>query len=181
MNICWQKWNCFPLNIDSSFFCQTHLWHVEGPRPQLGPRPQPHQATPVTYIAAYGNAGSITYWAKPGIEHVSVRACQLLNPLSHQGISTPFLFLSLSPYWKGLQWDRVIQCVCLKVKTRIGQHVLTQPLGDWVCYCPHCADRDTEAQQGEHAWCHPVRKKVPEIWWEPRPDSLYSLGLAIAM
>ena len=34
------------------------------------PQPQPHQiwATSVTYTTAHGDAGSITHWARPGIE-----------------------------------------------------------------------------------------------------------------
>ena len=55
------------------------------------------------------------------------------------------------------------------------------PLGVCECYCPHCADRDTEAKHGEPAWCHKTRKQVVELGWEPRPDRLNIVDLAIAM
>ena len=55
------------------------------------------------------------------------------------------------------------------------------PLGSWECYCPHCSDRHTEAQQGVHAWCQTMRKHVVELGWEPRLDRLKILELAIAM
>ena len=39
---------------------------------------------------------------------------------------------------------------------------------------------DTEAQHGEHAWCHKPRKQVVELGWKPRTDRLKILDLAFA-
>ena len=65
----------------SFVFLGPHSRHMEVPR--LGsnqscscrPTPQPQQcrirAASVTYTAAQGNAGSLTHWARPGIEHTT--------------------------------------------------------------------------------------------------------------
>ena len=62
------------------FFLGPHPRHMEVPRPGVDqnqscncrPIPQPQQcrirASSVTYTTAYGNAGSLTHWVKPGIE-----------------------------------------------------------------------------------------------------------------
>ena len=57
------------------------------------------QATSVTYIAAYGNAGSLTHWTRPGIEPTSSqRQHWVLNLLSHNGNSwVPKLLTSIFP------------------------------------------------------------------------------------
>ena len=52
------------------------------------PVPYPWQswirAAPATYTTARGNMGSLTHWARPGIEPASLWAlCQALNKLSH--------------------------------------------------------------------------------------------------
>ena len=66
-----------------SLFFGLHLWHMEVPR--LGvksyqsyscrpmPQPQQHQirAVSAAYTTAYGNARSLTHWARPGIEPAS--------------------------------------------------------------------------------------------------------------
>ena len=57
------------------------------------PQPQPWQhrirAASATYAAACNNAGSLTHWARPGIEPASSRIpCQVLNSLSHNENST---------------------------------------------------------------------------------------------
>ena len=59
-------------------FLWSHLQHMEVPGQgsnrsySCQPTPQPqqcrNQAASVTYTAACGNAGSLTYWARPGIE-----------------------------------------------------------------------------------------------------------------
>ena len=44
------------------------------------------QATSATYAAACSNVGSLTSWARPGIEPVSSQTpCRILNPLCHNG------------------------------------------------------------------------------------------------
>ena len=76
------------------FFLQSHLWHMEVPR--LGsnqscsfqPTPQPQQcqipATAATYNTVCSNAGSLTHWARPGIQPTySQIPHQVLNMLSH--------------------------------------------------------------------------------------------------
>ena len=63
--------------------------------------PQPQQlrlqATPATYTTAHGNAGSLTHWARPGIE-----------PASSQ---TLIRFISTEPQWK-LPFDVVFSSFC---------------------------------------------------------------------
>ena len=59
-------------------FLGPHQWHMEVPRQgpnqscSCRPMPQPQQhgiqATSATYTTAHGNAGSLTHWARPGIE-----------------------------------------------------------------------------------------------------------------
>ena len=58
------------------------------------PTPQPQQrrilTASVTYTAACGNARSLTYWARPGMEPAfSWRLYQVLKPLSHSRNSLP--------------------------------------------------------------------------------------------
>ena len=41
-------------------------------------------ATSVIYAIAFGNAGSLTHWARPGIQVAYSRTlCHVLTPLSH--------------------------------------------------------------------------------------------------
>ena len=64
-----------------SFFGQ-HPWHMEVPKLgvemelHLPPTPQPQQrriwAASVTYTMAHGNTGSLTHWARPGVEPTSL-------------------------------------------------------------------------------------------------------------
>lgn len=54
------------------------------------------------------------------------------------------------------------------------------PLGGCECSYPHWAGRDTEAQQGEPAWYHSMRKQGVELGWESRTVRLESLDHAIA-
>ena len=52
----------------------------------LHSRPQQHriQASSMTYAVAFGNIGSLTHWARSGIEPTSSQTLsQVLNPLSH--------------------------------------------------------------------------------------------------
>ena len=65
------------------------------------------QAAPETYATAYSNSGSLTHWARPGIEPTSSqRQHQVLNPLSHSGNSCTtsslsihlFLFVCFLPF-----------------------------------------------------------------------------------
>jgi len=78
------------------FFLQLHLQHMEVLRLgvklelQLRTTSQPQQcwiwATSVTYsiCGSCSNTGSLTHWARPGIELASSQIlCQVLNPLSH--------------------------------------------------------------------------------------------------
>ena len=71
----------------------------------LLPTPQPPQhqirAMSLTYTTAHSNAGSLTHWAKPGIEPTSSwTLCWVLNPLSHNGNSGNILsyISSFSPF-----------------------------------------------------------------------------------
>ena len=60
------------------FFFQLHLWHMEVPRLGVESELQlptyttatamPDRALTVNYMAALGNAGSLTHWARPGIK-----------------------------------------------------------------------------------------------------------------
>ena len=65
------------------------------------PKPQPHQhqirATSATYITACGKTGSLTHWARSGIELVSSqRLSQVFNPLSYNRNSVLCQFLLYS-------------------------------------------------------------------------------------
>ena len=61
----------FPLRL-FFFFFGLFIFLVLHPR-HMWPTPQPHrtQATSATYTTAHSNAGSLTHWARPGIEPVS--------------------------------------------------------------------------------------------------------------
>ena len=68
------------------------------------PQPQQHQiqAESVTYATAHGNTGSLTHWAKPGVEPASSqRQCWVLNPMSHNRNSRSKFFLS--GRWKSMK------------------------------------------------------------------------------
>ena len=70
-----------PVFMTFFFFLQLNLWHMEVPR--LGteselqlsstPQPQQHQiqAPSATYMTAYSNTRSLTYWARTGIKPTS--------------------------------------------------------------------------------------------------------------
>ena len=56
------------------------------------PKPQPQQcqspAASATYTTSHGNTGSLTHWARPGIEPSSLqRQHGVFDPLDHNGIS----------------------------------------------------------------------------------------------
>ena len=62
--------------------------------------PQPQQrgiwAASGTYTRAHGKAGSLTHWARPGIEPTTSQTlCWVLNPLSHKRNSWLFFFYVL--------------------------------------------------------------------------------------
>ena len=90
-------------------FLLPHLQHMEVSRLRikskllLQPTPlvwqHPIQAAPVTYSTACGNAGSLTHWARPGIEAASSqRQHRVLHPLSHSGNSQTRAFLYIPIY-----------------------------------------------------------------------------------
>ena len=73
-------------------FLWPHLWHMD--IPSLGwnqnsscwltLQPQQHQV----WATSWGNARSLTQWARPGIEPTFSRTlCELLNPLNQKGNS----------------------------------------------------------------------------------------------
>ena len=66
-----RKYNCFPLCL--LWFLGLHLQHMEVP--VLGADLEPQQgriwAASETYTTAQGNDGSLTHWARPGIEPAS--------------------------------------------------------------------------------------------------------------
>ena len=82
------------------FSFRLHLWHID--MPNLGvelefhlrarPQAQQHQiqATSGTCATAFGNARSLTHWARWGINPTSSWIpCWVLNPLSHDENSCP--------------------------------------------------------------------------------------------
>ena len=100
-----QIW-CYPLGgsvLFYDFFLVPHLWHMEVPslrvelELQLRPTPQPQQCqirvTSASYVAACGNAGSLTHWARPGTKP---KSSWILALLSHSGNSF-FVFFLLCP------------------------------------------------------------------------------------
>ena len=73
-------------------------WYGVKPELQLRPTSQPWQhqiwVTSATYTTAYGNTRSLTHWARPMINPISLqRHCCVLNLLSHNGNSSPFFKL----------------------------------------------------------------------------------------
>ena len=77
---------------------EVYPQHMEVPRLGVKSEPQPQQhrirAASVTYTTAYGNIGSLTHWARPGIKLSWIRFCWAT------GERTPLSFLnnlSLSP------------------------------------------------------------------------------------
>ena len=89
------------------FFLQPHLQHMEvlslGVQSELHlqPTPQPQQcqiwAMSATYDAAFGNARSLTHWARPGTKLTfSQRLCQVLNLLSYNGNSFCVFWFAVS-------------------------------------------------------------------------------------
>ena len=72
------------------FFLGLHLEQMEAPglgwnqscscQPTLQPQQRRIQAASATYATAYGNAGSLTHWVRPGIEAASSQTlCQTLT------------------------------------------------------------------------------------------------------
>ena len=71
-----------------------HMRHMEVPRLRVEldscrPMPQPRQlgiqAVSVTYTTAHGNAGSLTHWARPGIEPESSRILAFIDHWATKG------------------------------------------------------------------------------------------------
>ena len=98
------------------------------------PQPQEHQiqAAPATYATAWGNTGSWTHWARPGIEpEFSWTLCQVLNPLSHSRsshTSTHFLILFPSRLSQNIGWSSL----CYKnSRSLLGLYFI---LGLFCCY-----------------------------------------------
>ena len=91
------------------YFLQPHLLHMEVARGQIRAAAanlhhshQPHQiqAASATYAAACGNSGSLTHWARPGIDPASSwTLCQIPNLLSHNGNYWRY-FLIVANWWK---------------------------------------------------------------------------------
>ena len=91
-------------------FLGPHPRHMEVPRlgvesgcscwPTPQPQPQPHRihAASVSYTTAHGSAGSLTHWARPGVEPTSSWGSltaepqrELLNDIFRSGILTHLL------------------------------------------------------------------------------------------
>ena len=101
--ICVIFWCVHVYTISSSLW--PHLWHMELLGLQVKLELQlPAYTTAIATLdpscfcdlhhAAHDNAGSLTHWARPGIELTSSRTlCQFLNPRSHSGNSHHILFL----------------------------------------------------------------------------------------
>ena len=116
----------------SFFFLQLHLWHREvfglgvELELQLRATPQPWQHriwhTPATYATAYGNARSLTHWARPEIEPTSSqRQCWIFNLLSHNRNSYAFLKnLIFILYWNIVD----LQCVNLHSHQQTFYHLV---------------------------------------------------------
>ena len=88
-------WNVALSTFFSLFFLGLHPWHREVPR--LGVQSELHLPAYVTSTAmpdpsdicdlwhSFGIAGSLTHWARPGIEPASSPTlCRVLNPLEPQ-------------------------------------------------------------------------------------------------
>ena len=72
MNIQKLSWT-FVLGLHLQYMETTRLRSIWKYSCQTTPQPQQHQiwAASVTYTTAYGNARSLTHWARPGIEPAS--------------------------------------------------------------------------------------------------------------
>ena len=80
------------------------LWGGIGAAAGAWAQPQQHQiqVPSETYATACSNAGSLTHWARPGIEpKFSGTLCWVLNPLSHNvnSFAVPLKSLSLCHSW----------------------------------------------------------------------------------
>ena len=79
--------------------CSIWMFLGRGPKSELfcQPTPQPWQqgiqAASATYATAWGNARSLTHWARSGIEPACSRSlCRVLNTFNHNGNSLKLLF-----------------------------------------------------------------------------------------
>ena len=123
------------------------------------PTPQPQQsriwAMSSTYTIAHGNAGSLTHWARPGIEP-STSA-----PLSHDGNSRTVLFsrVDLSSSLKCLSAAHAYSFLCQSSK-EWGQNLLHQL--SWQCPMSDV----TQTCLSSHRWDQGlVPKSEATTWW----------------
>ena len=95
------------------FALGPHLGHIEVPRlevksePQLLPKPQPQQgsirALSVTYTIVHSNAGSLTHWARPGIQpETSWLLVGFTSPAPQWELTLFIIKETCSPVHKGL-------------------------------------------------------------------------------
>ena len=127
------------------FFCFSG--HVEVPRSnwscsyQPTPQPQQHRirATSATHTTAHGNAGSLTHWARPGIEPMSSQIRVGFVAAEPQRNSPFFLsvFPSFQPY-SSFQRAVVSQFIFFKLREIRGGIILCSgnnmlPLGHGGC------------------------------------------------
>ena len=83
--------------------CTSSIWRFPGERSNWScchwpmPQPQQHQirAKSATYATTHGNAGSLTHWARLGIEPASHVSWSYLFPLRHSGNSLPAILKGL--------------------------------------------------------------------------------------
>ena len=126
-------------------FLGPHLQHVEILRLgvkselQLKATPQPQQpwiqATSVTYTTAQGNAGSLTHWARPGIEPTTSWFLVIFgNHWAMRG--TPYLFLFffhfifLGPYPQGVKLELQLSAYATATAMQDPSHVCDLHVAD---------------------------------------------------
>ena len=100
------------------FLCYRSNWSCSCCWSTLQPQQCGIQAMSATYTAAHGNAGSLTHWARPGIEPAS--SLILVR------------FVSAEPWWELPFLLLYIHTPIILVTYKISNWMNEQKLGNWI-------------------------------------------------
>ena len=156
------------------------MWHIGSSwtRVQIGAAAEAYAtgATSVTYTAACGNAGSLTHWARPGMEPLTSQGlCRVLNLLSPNRNSYTFIFyyFFLTFIFLLLHFDTCndiavsYKIVCLPYKCPVFHLSTLSPSlwtsgNHWCFYCLHIFCRNSYTFKDCLFYCIVVSK----VWLE---------------